>query len=800
LALAAMLAVLLLGGTESAPPVTPTESGPPATSATSEDGRITIEIPIFEGGEGKDFFIQCAREYEKVHPDIAVNLDGDPRIADKVRVRILEGTFFEATNAGINFWPLIRHGDILALDDFLDGPNWEGDNTWRDSFLPGVLDRFAYEGKVYGVPFFYSVFVMWYNKTIFEEHGWTTPHTWDEFFALCDEIKAADIPPIAFQGRYPGYSQALIDAGYYHLAGAKRWFDQTNLEPGSFDNPEFVEALGLVQKTAEYFQDGCMGMSHTEAQQQFFNGRTAMIPCGTWLKSETLGNIPEGFRLGCFNLPVAEPTKADPNALYVGSNYYFVMAHSKHPAEAVDFFRFMTSREQAGTFAEMRDMPTAIRGANEGRLSSDMDELLVLISRAESVYGQVPGEGYPEMTQQWDDWRPKLLTGKATPAQCAKGLEEGAQAVRYRAENPDEVNVRYLLQPTILIAVLVLAAGYWVLSTVHRARRPSERAVGAEAESNLRMRFRNVVLFVGPAALLYTVFVIVPCAKSFGWSLNEWDGLTDMRFVGLLYFKRLLFDSDIFWKALIHNLFIMLVIPAFVLPLSLFLAACISRGLPGSTLFRIVFFFPNILGSVAAILLWVQLYNPGGGPVNASLAGVGEFMQRFGENHPLLAQLPGATWLAGTLAAFKSFAWLSQDYLYWALVPMSIWGGCGFNMILFLAAMESVPVSLYEAAELDGASQWRQFWTITFPLIWDVLAIAIVLMVIGGMKAFESIWLFTNQAPASDTHVIGTMMVSSMFTEFKVGQATAIAVLLFLLVFIGTAATLRLMRRERVEY
>ena len=86
------------------------------------------------------------------------------------------------------------------------------------------------------------------------------------------------------------------------------------------------------------------------------------------------------------------------------------------------------------------------------------------------------------------------------------------------------------------------------------------------------------------------------------------------------------------------------------------------------------------------------------------------------------------------------------------------------------------------------------------PLIWEVLSIAIVFMIIGGMKAFEVIWLLTNQAPTSDNHVIGTRMVQAMFEEFHVGEATAIAVILFLIVFFGTTVTLRLMRRETVEF
>jgi ABC-type sugar transport system permease subunit len=121
-------------------------------------------------------------------------------------------------------------------------------------------------------------------------------------------------------------------------------------------------------------------------------------------------------------------------------------------------------------------------------------------------------------------------------------------------------------------------------------------------------------------------------------------------------------------------------------------------------------------------------------------------------------------------------------------------------VLLFLAAMERIPGSLYEAAELDGASAWKQFRHITLPLIRDVMSIALVFLVIGGMKAFEAIWLLTNQGPTTEQHVIGTRMVQTMFVEFRVGEATAIAVLLFLMVFLGSATTLRLMHRERIEY
>ncbi|HWB55119.1 MAG TPA: sugar ABC transporter permease, partial [Tepidisphaeraceae bacterium] len=177
-----------------------------------------------------------------------------------------------------------------------------------------------------------------------------------------------------------------------------------------------------------------------------------------------------------------------------------------------------------------------------------------------------------------------------------------------------------------------------------------------------------------------------------------------------------------------------------------------------------------------------------GGMVNTALVDIGKALTFF-----------GLTWPGRWFESFTGFAWLDATHLYWSLIPISIWGACGFNMILFLAGMESIPESYYEAARIDGASQWRQFWTITIPLIWEMLAISMVMLFIGGMKAFEVIWLLTNQEPNTDNHVVATLMVQEMFGDLKVGQATAIGVLLFLIVFVCCVVTLRLMRRDTVE-
>ncbi|HZZ42884.1 MAG TPA: extracellular solute-binding protein [Tepidisphaeraceae bacterium] len=753
--------------------------------AAPEQPRATIEVALFAGGEGMEFYEQCKRDYEALHPDVHVNLYGDPRIDDKLRVRIIEGHTPDLTNAiELKYHELIQAGRMQSFEPWLDQPSFDTPGkTWRQTFIPGSLDKWTRDGKVYAIPTAYNVNAIWFNKTLFDQHHWPIPTTWDEFLDLCQKIKQAGIDegspghpayyPFAFQGMYPYYIRPLIDAGTFHSCGRQFYVDQQNALPGTFDNPRFIKVLSNIQKLAlDYFEPGAMGMSHTQSQTDFFLGRTAMISCGAWLKSEMLGKIPDGFRLGCFNLPIVAGT-AEPNAVNVFGGYMFLFHDAKQPAVAADFMRFLTSRRMAGLFSRLRDFPTSTLGTQQGNLSHDMDDMVAIMNRSTSSYGEAFNDTVAGMRQYWDNCELDVCTGRHTPEQIARDMEAGAAQVRQLLANPNHITVRHLAKPIILLSILLLGAIYWIISTTRallaNRRRPQRISAGRG-----RLALGPLLVFILPALLLYTFFVIIPCLRSFSWSLHDWNGFTPMTWAGLLHFKRLLFEDDLFWIALDNNLFIMFVIPAFVLPISLFLAVCINRGVWGSTLFRVAFFLPNIIGGVAATLLWLHLYNPQGGPVNAFLSLIG-------------------------FHRFDGFPWLSQQNLYWALVPMSVWAACGFNMILFLAAMQGIPDELYEAADLDGASPWQQFWTLTLPMIWSAVSVSVVFLIIGGMKAFEVIWLLTNQQPGTNVQVVGTVMIQELFWKFHIGQASAIAVILFLIVFIGTAATLKLMNQRAMD-
>jgi len=266
-----------------------------------------------------------------------------------------------------------------------------------------------------------------------------------------------------------------------------------------------------------------------------------------------------------------------------------------------------------------------------------------------------------------------------------------------------------------------------------------------------------------------------PAVNALRFSLTRWDGLNKPVWVGLKNFLLALSPEGGFPKALGNNLFLMFVPGPIILALALFFAYSIHQKIRGARLFRIAFFFPNVISSVAVALLWILIYS-------TSQAGLLNNLLRMMTHRS------------------APIAFADHDHLMWALVPMIVWSATGFYMVLFLAAMENIPESFYEAARLDGANPTRLFFSITLPLMWDVLTTGIIFLIIGGLKIFDAIWLMENGRPTNDTHSMSTLMYSKVFEEYNIGYGSAIAVLLFLLVLAATLVSFRLLRRERLEY
>ena len=694
-----------------------------------------VEAALFDGGEGLGYFQRCAQELG------GVVVVGDPRISEKLRIRLLEGKPPEVSNASLPFDQLIAKGKILALDQWLDGPNWDGSGRWRDDFLPGSLDRFQVDGHTYGIPLQYTVQACYYSRANFRAHGWKTPGSWAEWVNLCETIEASGQAAIAFQGRYTYYATPLIQHCYYSLAGPQAYAQQFALKPGSFDNPAMVESLRLVQELAtRHFQPGALGMSHTEAQLEFLQGHAAMLVCGSWFKSEMRDKIPAGFELAEFPLP---PPRPGPPAAQVGAGTFFVFAESARPAGGVDYLRFITSRAQAEKLVRDQDLPVAVRGANQ-QLSSDLSGLKDILENSSRSFGEA--RTHPGMAQLWSDVRFDLLQGRATPEELARRLEQGASRL---GKEPTAV---YAWRPWLLLLA--------VLTSLFLGKGP------ALSHSALqRLPGRDALWLVLPPLALYVVFFCLPGLSALLAAGCRWDGLSVPEWVGGANFRQLLENSPRFWQALGNNLFLMACVPTLITAWSLLFAVLLEPNLPRHRFLRALYFLPNLLG-IGSILIWQQLYHPQG-PLNRLLVGVG-------------------------FHGFANFTWLSQDHLYPSLLPLALWSAGGFQLVLCSAALSQVPVDLVDAARLEGANRWQQFWAVSWPCLRPTVLSGYFLLLIGAVKSFETIWLFTNQEPTTQVHVLGTLLVQTAFAELNLGEATAVAVILLVLVWALQRALSRL--------
>lgn len=734
----------------------------------------TVDFPVFVGGYGIAFFEGVAARYAEERPGRAVRVYGDARIADKVSLRLLEGRPPDATDANLPWARLIRAGVVLDLTEALEGPDWEGRGRWRDSFIPGALDRWTEDGRVYGVPFAHAVWVFFYNQALFRDLGIEAPATWEAFEAVCVRLREAGVAPVAFPGQARRYIDPVWRAAYFNLAGREAFEAFMRLEPGAWRDPRLVRSLAVVGHLArEHFVEGWEGMSHTGAQEAFLLGRAGMTISASWLANEMRSRIPEGFELGAFNFPVFAEGVSDPATLQTGSGYTFVFAESPRREAAVDFLRFLTSRSMAEAFTRLTDSPTAVRGVPEEAYSPLMRDTARLLAEAPGSFDYPPQSVGPQaaVASELAEVREGLMDGRVTPEAASERLEAASALVRARVADPGRVEVRHPVRG-LVFAVAVVGVVAWVVWRVAGAVRRRGRAPGV-VEPGRGMRGVTAVVFLTPALVLYAALSAGPAVVAFGWSLLRWEAGGEPSWAGLGNLLRLILESDAFGSALANSVFLAVVPTLVIVPVALVVAQVLHRRVPGAGVARAVLLFPNLLGGFGAAIVWQQVYEPAGGLLNGVIRAVAAW-----------AEAAGWEGVAAWVGAAGHHPWLAPRGLYLALVPIYLWLATGFNAVLYLAAMEGVDRELYEAAELDGAGPWRQFVHVTLPAIAGTVGVSVVLLVIGGLSAFELVWLLTQQDPPQSAQTLGTWLVSILYREFDVGSASALGVVLAFLVLV----------------
>jgi ABC-type sugar transport system permease subunit len=298
-------------------------------------------------------------------------------------------------------------------------------------------------------------------------------------------------------------------------------------------------------------------------------------------------------------------------------------------------------------------------------------------------------------------------------------------------------------------------------------RRPG-RPRGGRARRGLAQRL-TPWLFLSAAVGLLLLFTYWPALNLFYYSVTDWDGIDlTKNLVGLDNYVRVFTDPRIFS---VFGVSLYYFAASFVqMAIALYFATILSFSTRFSSLFRGILFFPYLINGVAVGFVFLYLFQPGG-TLDTVLAWFG------------LADPP--QWLG------------DPDIVNWSLAGTSVWRYTGLNFVLFLGAIQSIPHELYEAADLDGASKWQQFWAIIFPGIRRIIGLSFILAIAGSLSVFEVPFIMTGGANGSATFVIQTLQTAFSFRQ--VGLASAMAVVLLVIVLVVTVIQRRLFPDEKVD-
>jgi len=299
------------------------------------------------------------------------------------------------------------------------------------------------------------------------------------------------------------------------------------------------------------------------------------------------------------------------------------------------------------------------------------------------------------------------------------------------------------------------------ITTTTAGPRPANRRNRSDA--------RTALLFLLPNGVGFLVFTIAPLIASLVLSLFSWPLIGTTRFVGLQNYITLFSKDTTFRSAIVNTVYF---VAAYV-PLNIIVAMSVALWLQGygrtRRILRVIFFVPVLTPLVADAVVWSLLFTTRNGLIDSIIHGI--------------FRVQGPEWLSAPQWAMPS------------IIIVAVWQGFGYNMLLFTAGLHAIPETFYDASQIDGASRWRTFWSITVPLLSPSLFFGIILTVITSFQVFDLAYILTDGGPGTSSTTIVYWLFEKGFNDYAMGYASAIAWVLFLIVIVITGIQMRLQRR-----
>lgn len=695
------------------------------------------------GAEGK-LIRQAAEIFEARNPGVKVVTQGIPWTGahEKLVTAVVGNMAPDISQMGTTWMPEFRAMNAIEpLDGFMGSSALD-----TADFFPGARDSNYYQDKWYGLPWYVDTRVMYYRTDLAAKAGYKKlPADWESFYKFSKALKASKNGGYAFS--LPTNDWQIFLMFYWQNGG--ELLKDSPLTAGKFEG-----TIGYLKRFFDEDLAPLEGGNDTDLLTAFESGYYPVFISGPWMISQLQTNKPLlNGRWATAPLPAGEK-----RASFMGGCNLVLFRSSPNKALAWKFMEFLAGPEmQARWYTLSGDLPASRKAwlapalAKNPQLASFRVELDTAkappqVAEWENIAGNI------------NDAVEEAVFGRVTPQAAREKLSARIEKILAKSER--QQSVAFKIGLALFLFLLPVCA---VL--LHLRKGPRAAPGG---------KFQPIaLLFLLPAVLILAVFLFIPIIASFIASMTNWNmyGVNDWSkvvFVGLENYSGLLRDP-VFLAGLRNTLvFAFIGVPVSV-TLSLAMALALNaQVLRAKAFFRVAYFIPVITTMVAVAMIWRWLYNPEFGLFNLALSYVG---------------LPGQNWLSNQWLALPS------------LILMAVWKGFGYNTIIFVAALQSIPDSLYESIALDGASTRQEFWYITLPMLRNTAFFVIVMTTIGYLQFFAEPYIMTGGGPLNSTMSVVLYMYQQGFKFYNLGYASAMAYILFGLIFAFTAVQFRVQKK-----
>jgi multiple sugar transport system permease protein len=779
----------------------------------SASAKVELRFTVWDGDEALKALRIALNDFERIHPDIRVKLENVPyalytqkllaQYAANVApdVSMLEPPFFQK---------FARRGALLPLEQFYsDVAGFD-----IEDYYEPIRRAHTYQGKLYVLPRDIApIGLIYYNKRLFDEAKVPYPDgtwTWDwepdeklrhKDFTWCmrELTKRNESGKVVQWGFCPAWPTAIADTVIYSqgLRYANNDEHPTKLH---YTDPRIIKAFKWTTELATKrgwipAPQEISSVLQSSSSQLFLQQKVAMFQCGIW-------EVP-GFRKALkpgtseffeWDITLA-PGHIDPvtgkvrHGAPTGGSGYGIFRTTKHPREAWLLTQFMAGEPGMMAMAEAGIAQPAIKSlalkAPWIPDASTPKEQQYPASRiwthvaVESVVFEPTADYWREIKAFVDAKNDVIFSGTAeTASALADGQKNAEDRLTHilRQEELKPIPWALALVGSTLLTIAILV---WIYL-------PDKKWKLTYRE---KLENRVAYSFLIPWIIGMVFLTLGPMILSLVMSFADWDIITAAKWKGLGNYTEAFTEDPRFWKSLsITGIYTLFAVPLGLLG-SLGLALLLNVKVRGLPLFRTLFYLPSLSSLVATALVWRKIFQAEGGLLNTVIYGSDGKGDLLGIGS-LIASLTGSSGPAN---------WLGDEKLALpAFVGMSLWG-VGGGMVILLAGLQGIPQHYYEAATLDGAGPWRRFRSVTFPLLTPSLFFSLVTGVIASFQTFTAAFVMTAGGPNDSTRFYILHLYDQAFGNLRMGYASALAWILFLLIIGFTGLQFRLNKYVHYE-